>query len=65
MDKAIGVGRAFTTGALKGNSDNKAGKTLVLVTADHDQSIHILGLVDTTVLAPRRISGTGSVLRDW
>ena len=49
MDKAIGVGRAFATGALKGNSDNKAGKTLVLVTADHDQSIHILGLVDTTV----------------
>lgn len=41
LDKSIGVGREFAKGD---SADN-----LVLVTADHDQSIHILGLVDTTV----------------
>lgn len=43
LDKSIGVGRSFATNA------SNSGQTLVLVTADHDQSIHILGLVDTTV----------------
>jgi alkaline phosphatase len=44
FDKAIGVGRAW--------SKSEAGcrnQPLLLVTADHDQSMHILGVVDTTV----------------
>ena len=41
FDKAVKVGRDF--GAQKKN------RTLVLVTADHDQSMHILGVVDTSV----------------
>jgi alkaline phosphatase len=42
FDKAVGVGRSF----LNGNNDRKES-TLVLVTADHDQSMVIVGLVDT------------------
>ncbi|MDQ6861068.1 MAG: alkaline phosphatase, partial [Verrucomicrobiota bacterium] len=41
FDKAIGVGRTFA----KSNS----GKTLVLTTADHDQSMSIVGVTDTTL----------------
>ena len=43
FDKAVAVGRAY--GARNGaNTD-----TLVLVTADHDQSMSIVGVTDTTV----------------
>jgi alkaline phosphatase len=42
LDRAVGVGRAFL--ALQ-----KDRKTLLLVTADHDQSMSILGLTDTAV----------------
>lgn len=49
FDKAIGVGRAF---AASTNGKDWRGDTLVIVTADHDQSVHILGLVDTTVTNP-------------
>ncbi|MES2924565.1 MAG: alkaline phosphatase [Verrucomicrobiota bacterium] len=42
MDKAVGVGRAFA-------KENPKRKTLNLVSADHDQSMHILGVVDTQV----------------
>lgn len=43
FDKAVGVGRAF------GNvNDGRKDSTLVLVTADHDQSMVIIGLVDST-----------------
>lgn len=43
FDKAIAVGRAY--GARNGvNTD-----TLVLVTADHDQSMSIVGVTDTTI----------------
>lgn len=44
LDKAIGVGRNF--GSNNGTAQNT--KTLVLVTADHDQSLSIVGLTDTT-----------------
>jgi len=44
FDKAVGVGRSF----LK-NSADKKDSTLLLVTADHDQSMSIIGLVDTNV----------------
>lgn len=43
FDKAVGVGRAF--GARNGQNTD----TLVLVTADHDQSMVINGVTDTTV----------------
>ncbi|MEO7724546.1 MAG: alkaline phosphatase [Chthoniobacterales bacterium] len=46
FDKSVGVGRTFAGG--------NAGSTLVLVTADHDQSMHIVGIGDAAV--------TGSVL---
>ena len=42
LDRAVGVGRAFL-------SLQKDRKTLLLVTADHDQSMSIIGLTDTTV----------------
>ncbi len=45
MDKAIAVGRKFA--GENGTGDNN--KTLVLVTADHDQSLSIVGVTDTTV----------------
>ncbi len=44
FDKAIAVGRAFGTRNGGANTD-----TLVLVTADHDQSMSIVGVTDTTV----------------
>ena len=44
FDKSVGVGRAFG-----GAKDGGALSTLVLVTADHDQSMHIVGIGDATV----------------
>jgi alkaline phosphatase len=44
FDKAVGAGRA----ALRQNN-HTLSSTLVLVTADHDQSLSILGVTDTTV----------------
>ena len=44
FDKAVGAGRSY----LK-NSAEKKDSTLLLATADHDQSMSIIGLVDTTV----------------
>ena len=44
FDKAVGVGRAF----LNTNAQTRANN-LVVVTADHDQSMHIIGNVDTNV----------------
>lgn len=43
FDKSVAVGRAFANGS------GPNTKTLVVVTADHDQSMHITGCVDTTV----------------
>lgn len=44
FDKAIGVGRSFaTSGGTIANT-----KTLVLVTADHDQSMSIIGTTDSS-----------------
>jgi alkaline phosphatase len=40
FDKSVAVGRAFATA----NATNQSPSTLVLVTADHDQSMHIIGL---------------------
>jgi alkaline phosphatase len=45
FDKAVGVGR----GILNANAAARANN-LVVVTADHDQSMHIIGAVDTNVL---------------
>jgi alkaline phosphatase len=44
LDKAVGVGRVFAA-----SRRAKTKQTLVLVTADHDQSMNILGVADTTV----------------
>ncbi len=44
FDKAVGVGRAF----LNRNQQTRSN-TLVLCTADHDQSLSIIGAVDTQV----------------
>jgi alkaline phosphatase len=44
FDKAIGVGRAWANA-----TPQRLAKSLVLVTADHDQSMHIIGAVDTNV----------------
>ena len=44
FDKAVGEGRAFANA-----NDNRKESTLLLVTADHDQSMVIIGLVDATV----------------
>ena len=43
LDKAVGVGRDFLY------AGQNFSKTLVVCTADHDQSMHILGAVDTQV----------------
>ncbi|MBV9957621.1 MAG: alkaline phosphatase [Acidobacteria bacterium] len=44
FDKAVGVGRAYLN-----TSANSRANTLVLCTADHDQSMSIIGAVDTQV----------------
>ena len=44
FDKAIGVGRSFANNGGAGANT----KTLVLATADHDQSLSIIGVTDTT-----------------
>lgn len=56
FDKAIGVGRSFAASTnhrwpfdFFGRDRKDIDGTLVIVSADHDQSIHVLGLVDTTV----------------
>ena len=46
FDKAVGVGRAFANQ----NADTQA-RTLIVCTADHDQSMSIIGAVDTNVAA--------------
>ena len=43
LDKAVGVGRAF------GANPAKKDSTLLLVTADHDQSLHIVGVGDAAL----------------
>lgn len=43
FDKAVGVGRNFL------NAGKNFAKTLVVCTADHDQSLSIIGAVDTSV----------------
>lgn len=45
FDKAVGVGRAFGTN----NPSQKNTGTLICVSADHDQSMSIVGLTDVTV----------------
>lgn len=44
LDKAVGVGRAFAN-----RSEQSLANTLIVTTADHDQSLHIIGAVDTQV----------------
>ena len=67
FDKSVAVGRAF----MNTNAQTLAN-TLVLCTADHDQSMHIIGAVDTqvpnaiqnvisTLLYPNSSRGQGSV----
>ncbi|MCY7346265.1 MAG: alkaline phosphatase, partial [Pyrinomonadaceae bacterium] len=55
FDKSVGVGRAF----LNTNAQTLAN-TLVVCTADHDQSMHIIGAVDTQV--PNAIQNVISTL---
>lgn len=45
LDKAVGVGRAFAT--TMGSQGQP--RPLILVTADHDQSMHIIGVADVSV----------------
>jgi alkaline phosphatase len=45
FDKAVGIGRAFGTN----NPSGKNTSTLICVSADHDQSLSIVGLTDMTV----------------
>jgi len=46
FDKSVGVGRAFAANeSKKGRNDG----TLICVSADHDQSMSIVGLTDTTI----------------
>ncbi|MEZ5429108.1 MAG: alkaline phosphatase [Pyrinomonadaceae bacterium] len=55
FDKSVGVGRTFL------NRDAATrSKTLVLVTADHDQSMSIIGAVDTNV--PNAVQNVISIL---
>ena len=67
LDKSVAVGRAY----LNTNAATRA-HTLVLCTADHDQSMHIIGAVDTqvpnaiqnviaTLLYPNSSRGQGNV----
>lgn len=44
FDKSVGVGRAFAH-----RTPQTFAKTLLVTSADHDQSIHIIGAVDTLV----------------
>lgn len=44
LDKSVGVGRTFAN-----RNPQTLANTLVVCTADHDQSIHIIGAVDTSV----------------
>ncbi len=44
FDKAVGVGRTFLNATPQSRANN-----LIIVTADHDQSMSIVGVVDTTV----------------
>lgn len=44
FDKSVGVGRAFAN-----RTPQTFAKTLLITSADHDQSIHIIGAVDTLV----------------
>lgn len=55
FDKAVGVGRNFGTS----NGAVRNTNTLVLTTADHDQSLHIVGTTDTTV--PGAVLNTRSI----
>jgi alkaline phosphatase len=45
FDKSVGVGRAYA-------ASTKKERTLVLVTADHDQSMHIVGVSDSNITPP-------------
>ena len=54
FDKAVAVGRAFSTN----NVAQKNTSTLIAVTADHDQSMSIIGLTDVTV--PNAVANTRS-----
>jgi alkaline phosphatase len=56
FDKSVAVSRAYAattvgppSGQGQGNAFGKGSKTLVLVTADHDQSMQVIGLEDTNV----------------
>jgi alkaline phosphatase len=42
LDRAIGVGRSYAR-------EEKKRKTLLIATADHNQTMQVLGMVDTTV----------------
>ncbi|MEO8071803.1 MAG: alkaline phosphatase [Acidobacteriota bacterium] len=44
FDKAVGIGRAFTN-----RNEQSQAKNLIVTTADHDQSMSIIGAVDTSV----------------
>lgn len=44
FDKAVGIGRGFAN-----RTAQSLANTLVITTADHDQSVHIIGAVDTQV----------------
>jgi alkaline phosphatase len=44
LDKSVGIGRAFAN-----RNAQTLANTLVICTADHDQSLHIIGAVDTNV----------------
>ncbi|MDB6054982.1 MAG: alkaline phosphatase [Verrucomicrobiales bacterium] len=54
FDKAIGVGRAWSVN----NPSSKNANTLILVSADHDQSMSIVGLTDVSV--PNAVVNTRS-----
>lgn len=55
FDKAVGVGRTFAN-----RNPKSARNTLLVCTADHDQSIHIIGAVDTQV--PNAVQNVVSTL---
>lgn len=54
FDKAVAVGRAWSTNNAAGKNTN----TLICVSADHDQSMSIIGLTDVTV--PNAVLNTRS-----